>query len=127
MEGCEEEERSTVGVMPLSRSLQHKTEAGAGWHRNGMEESGFLGGETETETAALPLERVKDVQMEGKRRSICWRKGEKIEREEDGDGKRESGSSDVTLSLSLTAPPPHTTPTPPSSPLHTLQGFQLLW
>lgn len=54
-----EEERSTVGVMPLSCSLQHKTEAGAGWHGNGVEESDFLGGETEAETAALPLEGVR--------------------------------------------------------------------
>lgn len=52
------EERSTVGVMPLSRSLQHKTTAEAGWYSNGMKESHFLGRETETETAALALERV---------------------------------------------------------------------
>ena len=45
-----------MGVMPLSRSLQHKTSAGAGWHSNGMKESHFLGGEMETETAALPLQ-----------------------------------------------------------------------
>lgn len=52
------EVRSTVRVMPLSRSLQNKTSAGAGWHSNGMKESHFLGGETETETARLPLKRV---------------------------------------------------------------------
>lgn len=51
--------------MPLSRSLRYKTMAGAGWHSNGMKESHFLGGETETETAALPLERVR-VSKRGK-------------------------------------------------------------
>lgn len=43
-----------MGVMPLSRSLQHKTMAEAGWYSNGMKESHFLG----RETAALALERV---------------------------------------------------------------------
>lgn len=42
-------ERRTVRVMPLSCSLRHKTAAGAGWHSNGMKESHFLSGETETE------------------------------------------------------------------------------
>lgn len=35
-EGRREQERSTVRVMPLSRSLRHKTAAGAGWHSNQM-------------------------------------------------------------------------------------------
>lgn len=40
-------------VMPLSRSLQHTTAAGAGWHSNGMKGCYFLGEETETEIATL--------------------------------------------------------------------------
>lgn len=39
-------------------SLQHKTTAAAGWYSNRMKESHFLGGGTESETAALPLQRV---------------------------------------------------------------------
>lgn len=51
MEGGEEHSGSNA-IITL-------TSAGAGWHSNGMKESHFLGGETQTETAALPLERVR--------------------------------------------------------------------
>lgn len=65
----------SAGIMPLSRSLRHKTEAAAGWHSNAVKESYFLGGETE----ALPLERVSKRQMQeegsiascDKRSNIC--------------------------------------------------------
>lgn len=52
-DGGMKEEKSTVPVMPLSRSFRHKITAGAGWHGNAAKESHFLGGET----AVLPLER----------------------------------------------------------------------
>ena len=58
------EEHISAGIMPLPRSLRHKTEAAAGWHSNAVKESYFLGGETETETEALPLERVSKRQMQ---------------------------------------------------------------
>lgn len=51
MEGGEEHSGSNA-IITLTSAHQ------AGWYSNGMKESHFLGRETETETAALALERV---------------------------------------------------------------------
>lgn len=124
-----EGERSTVGVMPSSRSLQHKTRLQlVGIVTEWRKAISWAGGQNQREQHFLYREWVKGVKHAESVKRGEWKMDRTMELEDWGEKNTvqhessgtQTGSSDVTLSLSLSwnSHGNRLSTSPPQPPIH---------